>query len=453
MAVVFLVAGCQEGAEPSPQAIAEEAYVFAYPILESYKMLFAQALFEGSGAFEAPMNQMSHKTALLGPEYTAIVRPNNDTFYSLAWMDLRAEPVVMTVPAIPLERYYSFQLIDLYTHNFDYIGSRATGPGAGSYLIAGPRWSGEAPDGITKVIRAETDFAVAIGRTAVFGADDVENVVALQEGYEVVPLSTFTGEPAPEPAPELMLPPYDPEQAQSAGFINYVNALLPYLNPPPSEATLWRRFEAIGIRAGEPFDVEGLDPQVREAIDAGITVAMDRITTEAASLGRVENGWTLTEDLFGAREAMQGRYLRRAGAAYFGLWGNTLEEAYYPNADVDSDGEPLDGSRYSYVLRFAEDRLPPARSFWSLSMYKLPEQLFIENAIDRYTIGDRTEGLEYGEDGSLTVYIQNESPGPEKESNWLPAFDGPFSVTLRIYWPETTALDPVYAPPAIEKVQ
>ncbi len=161
----------------------------------------------------------------------------------------------------------------------------------------------------------------------------------------------------------------------------------------------------------------------------------------------------LIEGAFGTREAMQGKYLTRSAAAFFGLWGNTLEEAYYPNADLDADGDPLNGSDYDYTLRFEADELPPAQAFWSLSMYKLPAQHFIHNSIDRYTIGDRTEGLQYGPDGSLTVHIRTESPGMESESNWLPAFEGPFSLQMRIYWPEPDALDPLYVPPAIEKVR
>ncbi len=453
IAATVLVVGCGERAEDSPRARAEEAYVFAFPILEQYKMLFAMALFEGSGAYEAPLNVLNRGANLLGPEYTLIVRPNNDTFYGGAWLDLRAEPMVLSVPAVSLDRYDAFQLIDLYTHNFDYVGSRATGSEAGKYLIAGPRWTGEAPDGIDGVIRSETELVMALVRTAVFGADDVDDAVAVQEGYGVVPLSTFTGETAPPAAPEIVLPPYNPEQARSAGFITYVNALLPYFELHPSEIEMWQRFEAIGIGADEPFELESLDPDVREAIDAGVAAALERIKAEALSLGRVENGWTLIESSFGTREAVQGRYLRRAGAAFFGLWGNTLDEAYYPSADLDADGEPLDGSQHNYVLHFAADELPPARAFWSVSMYRLPEQHFIHNPIDRYTIGDRTEGLRYGEDGSLTVYIQKDSPDADRESNWLPAHDGPFSFTMRIYWPDPDALDPLYVPPAIEKAR
>ena len=450
-----VVVGCRARSEASltpdeARAIAEEAYIFSFPILESYKMLFAQALFEGSGAYEAPLNVMKHKTVLLGPDYTLIVRPNNDTFYSIVWLDLRGDPIVISVPAIPLDRYYSFQLIDLYTHNFAYIGSRATGPDAGDYLIAGPRWDGDVPDGIDGVIRSETELAVALGRTAVFGEDDVPAAMTIQEQYKATPLSQFMGGAPPAPKPELSLPPYNPQQASSAGFVALVNALLPFIVPDPSEAELWKRFAAIGVGNSE-FSVEELDPEIRSAIDAGVAAAIEKIQGAVSELGRRENGWSLTEGAFGTREAMQGKYLTRSAAAFFGLWGNSLEEAFYPDAAFDADGDSLDGSKHSYVLHFAADALPPVKGFWSLSMYKLPEQLFIRNPIDRYTIGDRTRDLEYGEDGSLTLYIQHESPGAGREANWLPAPDGPFSVTARLYWPDPDALDPLWVPPAIEK--
>jgi hypothetical protein len=434
------------------QTITEEAYIFSFPILDQYKMLFAMALYPESGAYEAPLNVMSHKNELLGPDYTQNVRPNNDTLYSAVWLDLRAEPMVLSVPAIPLERYYSFQLIDLYTHNFGYVGSRATGPEAGNYLITGPGWSGEAPDGITAVIPCETDFALALARTAVFGLEDVPNANAIQAEYRVTPRSEFVGAEVPSTAATLQLLPYNAEQARSAGFVALINAFLPYLGQHPSEAELWKRFARIGIGSGA-FNLDALDPEIRAAMDEGVAAALEKIETEGTNLGSRQNGWMLTEPSFGTREAMQGRYLRRAGAAAFGLYGNDLEEAYYPDASADADGEVLDASMHDYVIHFEADELPPVKSFWSLSMYKLPEQHFIHNPINRYTLGDRTEGVVYGEGGSLTVYLQHESPGKDKESNWLPAPDGLFSLQMRCYWPEPERLDPLYVPPAVERVE
>ncbi len=462
-----LALGCQPPDEPSSsapgpgdpttgvataqlEAIAGEAYIFAYPILEQYKMLFMQALYAESGFYEAPLNAISHKQELNGPNDTLVVRPNNDTLYSGAWLDLRAEPIVLSVPAISLDRYYSFQLIDLYTHKFAYVGSRATGPEAGDYLIAGPGWEGETPPGIEGVLRAETDLVVALARTAVYGADDVPNVVDIQKQYRFEPLSRFARTEAPSVPPAPALPPYISDRARSANFVAYVNAILPHLGQHPSEADLWQRFAAIGI--GDPaFDPDTWTPEARAAIEAGIESASEKIEAEAASLGSRQAGWMLTEASYGTRELMEGRYLRRAAAAYFGLWGNDLEEAFYPEASLDADGDALDASLHNYTLRLDASDLPPCKSFWSLSMYNLPPMLFIHNPIHRYAIGDRTEGLEYGGDASLTVLLQHLSPGEDRESNWLPAPDGPFSLMMRCYWPEAEALDPLYVPPAIAK--
>jgi len=431
--------------------IAEEAYIYAYPMLDNYKMMFAMAIYEGSPAYEAPFNQFVFKSHLHGPEYTAIVRPNTDTFYSAVWMDLRAEPIILQVPAIQDKRYYAFQLIDLYTHNFDYIGTRTTGFDAGTYMIAAANWEGEKPEDVNKIIRTEGNFAIALGRTQVFGLNDVDNVKTIQQQYKAIPLSEFMGTDAPPPPAPIDFPAWNPEQVKSASFINYFNFLLGQLQLHPSESKLFEKFSKIGIEPNQSFDPEAIDQETLTAIEEGVASALVKIEEKVKDLGEQKNGWMLISGAFGTREMMQGKYLTRAAAAYFGLWGNNLEEAFYPECSLDAEGEALDTSKHKYVLHFEADQLPPVKAFWSLSMYKLPEQLFIENPINRYVISSVTEGLKYAEDGSLTVYLQHKSPGAEVESNWLPAPDGPFSLQARLYWPEPEALDPLYAPPPVEK--
>ena len=433
------------------QQIAEEAYIYAYPMLENYKMMFAMAIFRGSPAYEAPFNQFVNVAELHGPEYTAIVRPNTDTFYSGVWLDLRAEPIVLQVPAVQAPRYYAFQLIDLYTHNFDYIGSRTTGFEAGAYLIAAPEWTGETPDRITKIIRSESNIVMALARTQVFGSDDVDNVKAIQQQYKATPLSEYLGTDAPPEPSAVDFPIWNPEQVKSAGFTGYLNFLLDQVKPYTTEAEILERFAKIGIGPGRTFEPGDVDPEIVEAIEAGVASASAKIEQKMSALGERKDGWMLITGAFGSREMMQGKYLTRAAAAAFGLWGNNLAEAFYPECSQDSDGEALDTSKHNYVLRFQADQLPPVRAFWSLSMYKLPEQLFIENPINRYVISSITEGLKYAEDGSLTVYLRHESPGADKETNWLPAPDGPFSLQARLYWPKLEALEPLYAPPPVRK--
>ncbi len=431
--------------------ITEKAYIFAYPMLEQYKMMFWMAIYEKSPTYEAPFNQFAYKSNLLGPEHTSIVRPNNDTFYSAIWMDLRAEPIILQVPANQDKRYYSIQLIDLYTHNFDYIGTRATGFDAGTYMIASANWEGEKPEKVNKIILTEGNFALALGRTQVYGPDDTNAAIAFQKGFKSLSFSQFMGTDAPASAEQLDFPVWNPELSKSVGFIGYLNFVLGQLKLHPSESELFERFSKIGIAPDKAFDPEKINPEILTAMEAGVASALLKIEAKSKALGKQNRGWMQISGIWGSREEMQGKYLTRAAAAVFGLYGNTLEEAFYPECSLDVDGEVLDTSKHNYVLHFEADQLPPVKAFWSLSMYKLPEQLFIENPIKRYVISSASKGLKYADNGSLTVYLQHESPGADKESNWLPAPDSSFSLQARLYWPEPDALDPLYVPPPINK--
>jgi len=439
-------------ATPGPEearAIAEEAYIFAYPMLENYRTMYIQAVAASAPTFKAPFNRFVHSTVLLGPEFKDIVRPNNDTLYSTVWMDLRAEPLVISVPEIK-GRYYSFQLVDMYTHNFAYIGTRATGTAAGSYLVAGPAWTGDKPAGVAAVLRTEGNFVYSLTRTAVSGKEDVPNVAAIQQQYRVQPLSAFLGRSAPASAPSGDFPAYDKTAAESADFIKYFNYLLGQLVVHPSEQALIARFGRIGVGPNRTFDAAALGADTRRALDDGVTSARQKIKDQSVKLGTQKNHWNLVPRIWGNREQMQGQYLIRAAAAYAGLYGNDLEEAYYPSTNWDAAGAPLDGSQHSYVLKLAQGEIPAVDAFWSLTMYS-QDGLLVENPIQRYSIGDRTAGLKYGADGSLELYIQRESPGKDKEANWLPAPNGRFSLTMRMYLPKAAALNPLYAPPGIQK--
>jgi len=442
----------QKGVTPEQaKQIAEEAYIYAYPMLDHYKMMFAQAIYLESGAYEAPFNVLLNKSVLLGPEYTTIVRPNNDTFYSIVWLNLTAEPMVLKVPAITDNRYYSFQIIDMYTHNIDYIGTRATGFDAGSYLFVGPDWNGEKPKGIKKVIQSEGNYYVALGRTQVFSPSDVENAKMVQAGYKVASLSEYLGKESTVQFADPAIPPFHPEKVKSFEFIGYMNGIMAGSEIQEFEKELFEKFAKLSIAPGKAFDASNLDSEIKAAIEEGIISALEKIKIESTQLGQQKNGWQLISEITGNREVMQGRYLTRAAAAYFGLWGNSMEEAYYPEASIDADGEVLDCSKHKYVLHFDADKIPPVKAFWSLTMYKLPEQLFIENEINRYVISSATDGLKYNDDGSLDVYIQKERPDENIVSNWLPAHDGLFSLQGRLYWPDPSALNPLYVPPSIKK--
>ena len=431
------------------KSITKEAYIYTYPMMEHYKMIYVLKVWKDSPTYEAPFNELTHNAVLLGPEYTTMVRPNNDTFYSNVMFELRAEPMVLSVPAISDNRYYSWQLIDLFTHNIGYIGTRATGFKAGKYLIAGPNWSGEKPKGITKVIRSDSNILLALARTQVYSVDDAKNAKKIQSEFKVETLSQYMGTRAPKAAITLDFPVYSDEKIRSVEFITYLNFLLGLVKPNPSEKALLERFSKIGIGANVPFDVNSLDSETKKVMQEAIDEAMVEIEAETKKLGVVKDGWMQVSGAFGSPKAMEGKFLTRAAAAYFGLYGNDIEEAFYPDTTIDENGEALDGSKHNYVLHFSKDRLPPVKAFWSFSMYKLPEQLFAENSINRYVISSATEGLKYNEDGSLDIYIQKESPGADKESNWLPAYDGKFSLQARLYWPEPKSLDPLYVLPKV----
>jgi hypothetical protein len=437
--------------EEEARETAEEAYIFAYPMIENYRTALNMAVLKDSPGYRGPFNQFTHNRDLLDPSFTDVVRPNNDTLYSMAWLDLRSEPVVISVPEVPDDRYYVLQLVDLYTHNFAYIGTRTTGNGAGNYLIAGPYYQGKKREGIDKIFRSEGNFVFCVGRTAVDGPDDLDAARAVMEQFKITPLDQFVGQPRVEPSAPLSYPLYDEEQAHSAGFITYLNFLLGQLDVHPDDEDDVVSYGGIGVGRNRPFDPDSLHPNMRKVIEEGVELGHQKIQEKAENLGEVRNGWILMGRVFGNRERMHGKYLTRAAAAMVGLYGNDIEEAYYPSTNVDADGEALDASQHNYTITFAADEIPAVDAFWSLTLYKLPEQLLVENPINRYSIGDRTPGLQYGDDGSLTIYIQAESPGADKESNWLPANKGPFSLTLRMYLPKPEALEGPYAPPPVQK--
>ena len=409
--------------------IAADAYLYAYPMLYNYKTLFQQAVDPSFPGYVGGFNRFRHYSRGFTPADKDIVTPSNDTPYSWAWLDLRTEPMVVSVPASP-DRYYVLQWFDLYTHNFAYLGSRATGTAAGHYLFVGPGWKGETPAGITKVLRAETEIIGTLTRTSWSGPADRDGLVAMQRQYRIRPLSEFTGGKPPLPAPDFQFPAWDEARANSIGFIDYLNFLLQFAPAVDSEKAMMERFARIGIGPGRAFDPATIDPATRAAIEAGIKDGAAKLQAELAKT-------TSSVNLFGTREFLGPDYvMRRAVGAAIGIYGNSKEEAYYTAYSVDANKQPLDGSK-RYVLRFSKDQVPPVKFFWSMTMYNLPDRLLVDNPIERYAIGSRTQGLKTNADGSVDIYLQSASPGSDKESNWLPTpQQGPFFMVLRMYGPE-----------------
>jgi hypothetical protein len=392
--------------------------------------------------YKAPFNTIKNIAHVYTAEDTAIQTPNSDTPYSFLGLDLRAEPLVLTLPAIKKNRYFSVQLVDAYTFNFDYIGSRTTGNEGGSFMVAGPSWHGEIPKGIKRVFRSETDFVLALYRTQLFDPEDLDNVRKIQAGYRVEPLSAFLGQPAPGAAPKIdfaMPLPKDDEKT-SLEFFSILNFILNYCPTDPSEKELMERFAKINIGAGKTFDAETLSPKLKQAIADGMADAWEELNTFVKT--KVDTGKVTSGELFGTRKFLKNNYLYRFAAAELGIYGNSKQEAMYPVYRIDADGRPLDASKNRYTLHFPKDQLPPVNAFWSLTMYKLPSSLLVANPLHRYLINSpMLPALKRDSDGGLTIYVQRESPGSDKESNWLPAPNGPFMVVLRLYWPKADALD------------
>jgi hypothetical protein len=447
-------AGEPEVSAEEASAIAEQAYVYAYPMMESYRTMYVQVIDTTAPSHMGGFNELVHATELLGPEFRDVVRPNNDTLYSTAWLDVRAQPVVLTVPRIE-GRYYSVQLIDMFTHNFAYIGTRTTGTEPGSYVIAGPQWQGHKPGDVKEAFRSESSFVYCIIRTEVRAQEDLPAAREIQKRYLLTAMHVFLGRSRAPAASGITFPSYDPGRATSAAFINLLNFLLAQVAIAPGEQELMSQFARIGIRPGALSASLTLSEELRHAIDAGVgrgIIAITRAAEHPSMLQgvtvRAERGWVGIDGLFGDGKTMRTKYLTRAVAAMVGLYGNDASEAYYPMSKSDASGNPLDGSKHDYVLRFEKDELPQVDAFWSITMYSLPDQLLVANSMNRYSIGDRSE-LQYGNDGSLTIYIQHEAPD-RNERNWLPAPDGPFSLQLRMYLPKAETLDPLYLPPAVQ---
>jgi hypothetical protein len=425
-------------------AIAKEAWLYAYAPLQGYQTFYNQTQNKDFPGYVGGVNRFRHYSRLATPADTDIVTPNNDTPYSWAWLDLRAEPFVLSLPAEP-SRYYVNQWFDLYTHNFAYTGMRSTGREAGNYLFAGPRWKGPVPKGITQVFRSETDFIGTLTRTQLLGAEDVPAMQAMQAKYKLQPLSAFTGSPPPAPAAQVAFMKWDAEKAQGIQFISYLNALLPFMPTPDSEKDMFNRFSRIGIGAGKAFDADKLKPEIRNAIEQGIAQASQELKKFASEQ-------TDSSAFFGTRKFLGTDYvMKRAAGAMLGIYANSKEEAVYGAYQMDSTGKPLDGTK-RWVLRFAPGQLPPTSLFWSITMYRLPERLLAENPINRYSIGDKTPGLKQSADGSLVIYIQRDNPGPDKESNWLPTPGGPFFIASRYYGPKPALADGTWKQPMITPV-
>ena len=420
------------------KSIAEEAFIYGLPIVMNYAVMQEFCVDKNSGQYKGPFNHIANEARVFTYQDTAVVTPNSDTPYSMLWLDLRAEPMVISVPAVAKERYYSVQLTDGNAYNYGYIGSRATGSKAGDYLVAGPDWKGQPPAGIKQVFHSTTPFALSIFRTQLFNAEDMPNVVKVQAGYQAQPLSAFLKQPAPPAAPKLDFLPATTAGIK-ANFYAYLDAALQFVPLTSENQAIRAQLASIGIGPGKTFEFKELSLEHKAAVLLGMKAGDDKVDKYLASGIKNINGWKVGS-VFGDGDFYNGDWLKRAAAAKGGIYGNDAVEAMYPMTRVDATGEPLDGSKHNYTLTFPAGQLPPVNAFWSVTMYDGKTQLLIKNPINRYLINSpMLPGMKPNADGSLTLYIQKDNPGSEKEANWLPAPNDTIYLVMRLYWPRMEA--------------
>lgn len=453
----FALSACGSGGESEPSSAesttpeaaaagslrekAKDAYIFAYPLVMNYRTMYKQAI-EGDHAFGKWLH-----LGTSSPADTDIVTPNNDSPYSYAWVDVRSEPWVLTLPPIEPDRYYTSQWDDLWGFVLDNPGSVKDGNKGISVLVAGPDYDGEVPPGISRVIKGESEFLGTLTRTQLLGKDNgPDRVKEIQQQYQLQPLSAYLKQPAPAAAPAVQWPAWTEGDETTPKYWDYVSFLLPFTTDNPDDKAMYDNLAALGIKRGEPFTQDGLSQEVKDALAAGVEDGR-------AELKKLSEAQDIdTANLFGTRAQLGTDYVNRALGVYMGIFGNVPEQAKYYTIPVDQNGEPLDGSKGSYAITFPAGQIPPVNYFWSFTMYRVPERLLVANPIDRYSIGSSTPGLKQNPDGSLTVYFSAKDPGGEKSSNWLPAPQGPFWVVLRTYGPQQPILDKSWQPPKVEKL-
>ncbi|WP_239251651.1 MULTISPECIES: DUF1254 domain-containing protein [Mycobacterium] len=456
VAVVFAMAACgSDGESGAPSGApegstasetaglrqkAKDAYIFAYPLVMNYRTMYKQAI-EGDHAFGKWLH-----LGVSSPADTDIVTPNNDSPYSYAWVDVRSEPWVLTLPPIEPDRYYTSQWDDLWGFVLDNPGSVKDGNKGMSVLVAGPDYQGQAPPGISRVIKGESELLGTLTRTQLMAADNgLDRVKEIQQQYQLQPLSAFLKQPAPAAAPAPNWPVWTEGDEATPKFWDYVSFLLPFTSNNPQDRAMYDDLAALGVKRDEPFKQDAQSQEVQDALKGGIEDA------QAALKARSQQKDVHSEDLFGDRAKMGTDYFNRALGVYMGIFGNVAEQAMYFTLPSDAAGEALDGSKASYSVTFPPGQIPPVNYFWSFTMYSVPDRLLVANPINRYSIGSGTPGLKQNPDGSLTLYFSAQDPGVDKSSNWLPAPAGPFWVVLRTYGPKQPILDKSWQPPKVEK--
>jgi hypothetical protein len=431
-----------------------ESYVFGYPmvIMDVTRDVLTAAPAPNEDGTAAPINQFAKMPHYVSPEFKNVVRISLNSLWTTAWLDLDQEPIVLSVPDTH-DRYYVFSMMNMWTDVFGSVGKRTTGTGIGAFLIAGPKWQGTAPADVKQTFRSPTRYAWILGQTQANGPDDFAAVNAIQAQYKLTPLSAW-GEPytppvnvAVNPAVNTKMTPVDQVANMDAGTFFSRLATVMRENPPyPTDTVALDKLKRIGVEPGKPFDIAKLDSGVARALERAVKDVQVKLR-EGVTRMKTVNGWMQPPDL--------GRYgtdyETRAGVAYMGLGADLQEDTIYPTAYADGDGKPLDCA-HQYSIHYPKDQLQPTHATWSVSIYQ--DNFYVRNDLERYAISPWMP-LRYNEDGSLDIYIQARSPGPEKEVNWLPTpgASGLFNLTIRNYWPKKEALNGTYKNPPVRRVE
>jgi hypothetical protein len=438
--------------EDEAHAIGVDAYLYFYsPVTMDLtrKQLTNQE--PTPGGIGGPMNRFANVGAFPTADMRVVVRPNFDTLYSSGWLDLTKEPMVVSAPDTG-GRYYLLPMLDMWTDVFASPGWRTTGTQAANFLVTPPGWSGTVPDGFTE-IKAPTPYVWIIGRTKTDGPADYDAVHKIQAGYTITPLSQWGKEPvAPEvkidPSIDMKTPPKVTVDTMPAGqFFAYAAELLKLHPPHITDQPMIARLKRIGFEVGKSFDLDKADPAVQKGLASAPEDAQKLMAWKVPTMARIANGWSMNTDTMGV---YGNYYLKRAIVTQFGLGANLPEDAIYPLNLADSDGKPLDGAS-NYTIHFDKSQIPPVEAFWSITLYD-NDGFQVANSLNRFAVSSWMP-FKYSPDGSLDLYFQNESPGADKEANWLPAPKGPFNLTMRLYAPKAAALTGKWNPPPIVKGQ
>jgi len=430
--------------------IAVEAYIYFYPLVLMETTRRVGTNVEKPVGMRTPMNTFGHVREFPPAEFRDVVRPNFDTLYSAAWLDLKKEPIILSVPDTG-GKYYMMPMLDMWTDVFAVPGKRTTGTKAGTFALVGPKWNGTLPDGVVR-IDSPTSIVWIIGRTQTNGPKDYAAVHKIQDGYRLTPLSQWGKEAKPvpvkiDPAVDMKTPPMI--QVDNMPASEYFKLAFEIVkdNPPHIiDTPILSRMSRIGLSVGKSFDMNEADPIVKEALEQAPSIGLKTMKEKMPTMAKQINGWQMNTESMGVYGT---NYLKRAVVAMFGLGANLPEDAVYPINLSDSEGKPTDG-KYKYVLHFDKDQLPPVDAFWSVTMYDT-QGFPVSNEMNRCAIGDRDD-LKYDADGSLDLFIQNEKPSADKVSNWLPAPKDPFGVVLRLYAPRSEVIQGGWVPPAIKKI-